>query len=113
MKDMLRYKDYFGSVHFSDEDNVFYGRIEFIRALVSYEGTDVATLRQAFREAVDDYLQTCAEQGRTPEKPFKGSFNVRITPKLHQRIAASAASKGVTINKYIADILERNVDDAA
>ncbi len=113
MKDMMRYKDYFGSVHFSDEDNVFYGRVEFIRALVSYEGTDVATLRQAFQEAVDDYLQTCAEQGKQPEKPFKGSFNVRISPQLHQRIAASAASKGLTINKYIADILERYVRDAA
>ena len=113
MKDMMRYKDYFGSVHFSDEDNVFYGRVEFVRALVSYEGTDVATLRQAFQEAVDDYLQTCAEQGREPEKPFKGSFNVRISPRLHQRIAASAVSKGMTINKYIADILERNVDNAA
>lgn len=113
MKDMMRYKDYYGSVHFSDEDNVFYGRVEFVRALVSYEGTDVATLRQAFQEAVDDYLQTCAEQGREPEKPFKGSFNVRISPRLHQRIAASAASKGLTINKYIADILERNVGNAA
>ena len=59
MKDMMRYKDYYGSVHFSDEDNIFYGRVEFVRALVSYEGTDVATLRQAFQEAVDDYLQTC------------------------------------------------------
>jgi predicted HicB family RNase H-like nuclease len=73
----------------------------------------VATLRQAFQEAVDDYLQTCAGQGKQPEKPFKGSFNVRISPQLHQRIAASAASKGLTINKYIADILERHVRDAA
>ncbi len=113
MKDMMRYKDYFGSVHFSDEDNVFFGRIEFIRALVSYEGTDVTTLRQAFQEAVDDYLDTCAEQGIPPEKPFKGSFNIRISPQLHQRIAASAASKGMTINKYIAEILEREERSAA
>ena len=113
MKDMMRYKDYFGSVHFSDEDNVFHGRVEFIRALVSYEGTDVATLRQAFQESVDEYLETCAEQGKQPEKPFKGSFNVRISPQLHQRIAASAASKGLTINKYIADVLERHVRSAA
>ena len=113
MKDMMHYKDYFGSVRFSDEDDVFFGRVEYIRALVSYEGTDVATLRQAFREAVDDYLQTCTEQGKPPEKPFKGSFNVRISPQLHQRIAASAASMGLTINKYIAEILERHMSNAA
>lgn len=107
MKDMMKYKGYLGSVHFSDEDNVFYGRIEFIRALVSYEGTDVNSLRQAFHEAVDAYLQTCEELGREPEKPFKGSFNIRISPQLHQRIAANAAGKGMTLNKYIAEILER------
>jgi len=107
MKDMMRYRDYFGSVHYSDEDRVFFGRVEFIRALVSYEGTDVDSLRQAFEEGVDDYLDTCREQGTTPEKPFKGSFNVRLGPDLHQRIAIAAARKGVSLNKYIADVLER------
>lgn len=112
MKDKMNYKGYWGSVHFNDEDDLFYGRIEFIRALVSYEGRDVDALRQAFREAVDDYLQTCEDQGRKPERPFKGSFNIRINPQLHQRIAAHAADNGMTINRYIAEILEKHVGDA-
>ncbi|MBN1907565.1 MAG: hypothetical protein JW927_20965 [Deltaproteobacteria bacterium] len=41
MKDMMNYKGYYGSVHYSDEDKVFHGKIKFIRSLVSYEGTDV------------------------------------------------------------------------
>ena len=113
MKDMMNHKGYWGSVHFNDEDDVFYGRIEFIRALVSYEGTDVGSLRQAFQEAVDEYLRTCEEQHRRPEKPFKGSFNIRISPQLHQRIAAHAANKGMTINRYIAEILEKHAANAA
>ena len=113
MKDMMNHKGYWGSVHFNDEDDVFYGRIEFIRALVSYEGTDVGSLRQAFREAVDDYLKACEAQHRLPEKPFKGSFNIRISPQLHQRIAARAANKGMSINGYIAEILEKHAVDAA
>lgn len=113
MKDMMKHKGYWGSVHFNDEDDVFYGRIEFIRALVSYEGTDVRSLRQAFQEAVDEYLKTCEEQHRKPEKPFKGSFNIRINPQLHQRIAARAANKGMSINGYIAEILEKHAGDAA
>jgi predicted HicB family RNase H-like nuclease len=107
MKDMMKYKEYFGSVHYSDEDRVFFGKIEFIRALVSYEGTDVQSLRLAFEEAVDDYLDTCTEQGKGPEKPFKGSFNVRIGPELHQRVAMAAAQQGVTLNGFIADVLKR------
>ncbi len=103
MKDMMKHKGYYGSVNYSDEDRIFYGKMEFIRALVSYEGTDVESLRKAFMEAVDDYLNTCP----APEKPFKGSFNIRISPELHQRIAANAMSKGLTLNKYIATVLEK------
>ena len=107
MKDMMRYKNYYGSAHYSDDDKVFYGKIEFIRALVSYEGREVESLRRAFEEAVDDYLQTCREQGKEPEHPFKGSFNIRVGSSLHQRIALEAIKKGVTLNKYIADVLEK------
>jgi predicted HicB family RNase H-like nuclease len=107
MKDMMQYEGYYGSVHYSDEDRVFYGKVEFIRALISYEGTDVQSLRQAFEEAVDDYLETCKEKGIAVERGFKGSFNVRVGADLHRRIAVAAERKGLTLNRYIADILER------
>ncbi len=59
MKDMMEYKGYLGSVHYSDEDSVFHGKLEFIRALVTYEGTNVKSLRSSFKEAVNDYLDLC------------------------------------------------------
>ena len=107
MKDMMRYKNYYGSAHYSDDDKVFYGKVEFIRALVSYEGREVESLCQAFEEAVDDYLQTCREQGKEPEHPFKGSFNIRVGSNLHQRLAFEAIKQGVSLNKYIVEVLER------
>lgn len=111
MKDMMRYKKYYGSVHYNDDDKIFYGKVEFIRALVSYEGTDVESLNKAFEEAVDDYLQTCKELGKEPEHPFKGSFNIRVGSKLHQRIALEAMKRGVTLNKYIVDLLEKETEN--
>jgi predicted HicB family RNase H-like nuclease len=108
VKDMMQYKGYFGSVHYDDEDRIFFGRIEFVRALVSYEGTDAASLRSAFEEAVDDYLATCRNKGIDPERPFKGSFNVRVGPAIHRKLAVAAARKGVSLNKYIADILKES-----
>ncbi|MEN6620089.1 MAG: type II toxin-antitoxin system HicB family antitoxin [Smithella sp.] len=110
MKDMMQYKGYFGSVHYNDDDKVFYGKLEFIRALVSYEGTDVQSLRKAFEEAVDDYLDFCAVNGKNPEKPFKGTFNIRIDPALHQRLVEHAADEGKTLNAFIKDALEKAVD---
>jgi predicted HicB family RNase H-like nuclease len=66
MKDLMKYKAYFGSVHDDDNDRVFHGKVKFIRALVSYEGTDVAFLRKAFEEAVDDYLEICLRRKTIP-----------------------------------------------
>jgi predicted HicB family RNase H-like nuclease len=107
MKDMMAYKGYYGSVHYSDEDRVFHGKIEFIRSLVSYEGTNVRSLRTAFEEAVDDYLKLCEEESKRPEMPFKGSFNVRTGTDLHRRAMLFAKSKGTNLNSIITDALEK------
>jgi len=72
MIDMMEYKGYYGSVHYSDEDRCFYGKIEHIRGLVSYEGHDVDSIKEAFEEGVDDYLATCKAKNIIPDKSFKG-----------------------------------------
>ena len=110
MKDMLKHKGYFGSVNYNSDDRIFYGKIEFIRALVSYEGQDADSLEAAFYEAVDDYLATCEKSGREPEIPFKGSFNVRIAPELHERVMIAAKQQGMTLNRFIAETLSQAVD---
>ncbi len=104
---MMAYKGYYGSVHYSDEDKVFHGKIEFIRSLVSYEGTDVRSLHAAFEEAVDDYMDLCEAEGKEPEMPFKGSFNVRTGTELHRRAALIAKSQGTNLNKIVTDALEK------
>jgi predicted HicB family RNase H-like nuclease len=110
MKDMLSYKGYFGSIHYNPDDRIFYGKIEFIRALASYEGKDADSLEAAFTEAVSDYLATCVEQGIEPEKPFKGSFNVRIAPELHERVAIAASTHGMSLNRFVAEALSQAVN---
>ena len=111
MKDTMEYNGYFGSVHYNDDDKVFYGKLGFIRALVSYEGTDVVSLRAAFEEAVDDYLEFCKVTGKEPEKPFKGSFNLRLDPELHQRLVSNARNEGKTLNAFVSDLLQRAVSE--
>lgn len=68
----------------------------------------MVSLRKAFEEAVDDYLEMCGKQGIEPEKPLKGSFNVRIGPELHRKLALAAARKRISLNKYIADLLRKS-----
>jgi predicted HicB family RNase H-like nuclease len=107
MKDTMTYKGYTGSVHYSDEDRVLFGKVEFIRSLISYEGTDVESLRNAFEEAVDDYLDLCKQEGRTPEQPFSGTFNVRTGSDLHRRAALLAKEQGTTLNRVVSEALQR------
>jgi len=94
----MHYKGYYGSIEASVEDNCLFGKLQFIRALVSYEGQTVAELEAAFKEAVDDYLDTCKQLNQAPEMPCKGSFNVRVGHDLHLAAALTATRQKVTLN---------------
>lgn len=59
--DTMEYKGYFGSVEFSEADGVFFGKVQGIRSLISYEGASEKELVEAFHGAVDDYLVLRAE----------------------------------------------------
>jgi predicted HicB family RNase H-like nuclease len=105
----MSYKNYLGSVEFDEDERVFHGKLEFIRALVSYEAEDAEGLIQAFHDAVDDYLGHCEEQSILPEKPLKGSFNVRVGPDLHRRAVIAAAHAGISLNAFTTRALEAAV----
>lgn len=101
MNDILQYKDYYASVHFSSEDEVFHGKVLGINDLITFEGASVKELKKAFQEAVEDYLQTCMEIGKEPNKTYKGTFNVRIPANLHKDAALFAALNNVSLNDFI------------
>ena len=109
MSDSMTYKGYIGTVRYSEEDEVFQGKIEAIKDLIMFEGTSVKALKKAFHEAVDDYLETCREMGREPQKPFKGSFNVRIPSELHRKAVERATRMGVSLNQLVQKALEEKV----
>lgn len=50
---------------------------------------------------VDEYLEDCKAQRVKPQKSYKGSFNVRITPELHLKAANYVASKSESLNRLV------------
>jgi len=106
MKDMMEHEGCLGSVRYSAEDHVFYGKVEYIRSLITFQGTDVASLEGAFVEAVDDYFEMCQELGRTPEKPFKGTFNVRTGQARHRRASVYARTHDKSLNQVVNEALD-------
>jgi predicted HicB family RNase H-like nuclease len=101
MTDLLKYKEYYASVHFSSEDDVFFGKALGIDDLINFEGASVKELKKAFYEAVNDYIKTCKAIGKEPNKTYKGSFNVRIPSELHKEASIYAASKNISLNDFI------------
>ncbi|HAL87639.1 MAG TPA: toxin-antitoxin system HicB family antitoxin [Clostridiales bacterium] len=101
MNNTMEYKGYLGSVEFSEEDALFYGKVLGIRALISYEGSNAQELVADFHSAVDDYLELCAHQGKEPERAYKGSFNVRISPELHKQAVVAAMAHNMTLNSFV------------
>src|SRR5438445_9965869 len=98
INEILEYKGYYASLHFSSEDDVFYGKLLGIDDLVNFEGASVTELRKAFYEAVNDYLATCKELGKEPNKTYKGTFNVRIPADLHKSAAVYADISNVSLH---------------
>jgi predicted HicB family RNase H-like nuclease len=110
MTDYLNYKEYLGTIDYSAEDEVFYGKVFGIDDLVNFEGTSVSELKKSFQDAVDDYLELCKELDKTPEKSFRGTFNVRVPAHLHKRAAILATQYKMTLNEFVKTALAYAVE---
>ena len=108
-KDYLIHKGFIGSIHFSTEDEVFFGKIEGINDIVTFEGNSVASIKKAFADAVNDYILLCKKTKKPELKSLKGSFNVRIKPELHQKAMELAIKQGVTLNQFIQNTIEKEL----
>ena len=109
---VLKYKNYIGSVEYDLTDKCLFGKILFIDDLVTYEGNTIEELETAFHNMVDDYLETCKEIGKEPQKAYSGNFNIRTTPEIHQSLAEIAKMENVSLNKLIITIFNYFVEDS-
>ena len=101
MQNILEYKGYHTKIEYDHEDACLRGKIEGIRDLVTFESSDPERVEQEFHDAVDDYLIFCEEVGKRPEKEFKGSFNVRISPNLHRELTEYAYLHDISLNATV------------
>lgn len=106
----LNYKGYTGSCEISVEDECLHGKIQFIDDLIGYEGTTVNELKDAFKAAVDRYLEYCKKTGKPANKPYSGTFNVRVGPDLHRRAAQAAYKLDLGLNEYVTKAIQYQLD---
>ena len=102
---MLEYKGYTGHVEFDAEAGLFHGEVLDTRDVITFQGTSVEDLKQAFRDSVDDYLDFCEERNEEPDKAFSGRLMVRLSSDLHRELYVEAKRAGKSLNKLISERL--------
>jgi predicted HicB family RNase H-like nuclease len=101
----MNYKGYAAKIEFSNEDDCFIGHILGINDIVGFHGDSVQVLKEAFTEAVDDYIETCERANKPPQKPYSGNLMLRVPPEVHAAVATAAQMQGKSINQWATETL--------
>jgi len=109
MSKMMEYQGYHAQIEYDADDEIFVGKVYGIADSLNFHGSSVSELEAMFHQSIDNYLAMCKETGKSPDKEFKGSFNVRISPELHREISLQAAQEGITLNQYVLKALENSL----
>lgn len=102
----MSYKGYKASVAYDEDDEIFFGRLLGINDVIGFHAESVSELKSAFHEAVDDYVETCAKIGKSPEKPFSGNLMLRVDPAVHSQAALAAGLSGKSLNQWGEEVLK-------
>lgn len=105
----MKHKGYEGVVNYDEEAKLFHGEVIGLRDVITFQGTSVDELEQAFKDSVDDYLEFCKKKKRTPEKPFSGNLMLRISPEIHKKMTIEAKQRGLSLNAFLNELIVREV----
>lgn len=106
MANILKYKGYIGTVEFNTDDNLLIGSVIGVQDSLNFHGNSIDEITQSFHDCIDGYLGMCEAFGRSPDKSYKGSFNIRLTPELHREAAIAAEGNGISLNQFIQNAIE-------
>ena len=101
----LNYRGYTGCFEYDSEADIFHGEVLDLNDVITFQGRSIDELRAALKDSVEDYREFCTTEGKTPEKPYSGRFNLRIAPDLHRRAAAEAGKNRKSLNSWVADVI--------
>ena len=65
-------------------------------------------------EVIDEWVAKAkSDNEELPEgmagKQYSGKFNLRLSARLHERLALAALKEGKSLNNYVAEVLERRL----
>ena len=109
MSSVMEYNGYRAKVEYDSDDGIFVGEVLGINDMVGFHGASVKELKASFENTIENYVDACRQIGKKPEKEFKGTFNIRISPEAHRGAVEEAAAYGVTLNQFVADAIDEKI----
>jgi len=103
----MQHDGYIATIDIDEEAGLFHGEVINTRDVLTFQGHTFDELRAAFADTIADYVDWCRARGKEPERPYSGTFTVRLSPDLHRRIAIAAIRAGKSVNGLVAETLER------
>ena len=105
----MEHRGYRGVVIFDDEGGLLHGEVVDTRDVITFQGSSVSEIRQAFMDSVDEYLAVCSERGRQPDRPYSGRIALRLPPRVHRAATAAARTQGKSLNAWLAEVVGREL----
>jgi predicted HicB family RNase H-like nuclease len=106
MTNVLKHNGYQARVDFDAEDRIFIGRIVGIDDIVTFHADSVDGLIDAFKESLEDYIETCAKVGKSPERSYSGTVYLRVSEATHSDAAKAAELAGKSLNEFGEEALQ-------
>lgn len=107
---MMEYRGYRGVVVYDDEAGLLHGEVVDTRDVITFQGSSVSEVQQAFRDSVDEYLTICSERGRSPDRPYSGRIALRLPSQVHRAAATAARTERKSLNAWLTELIGREVN---
>lgn len=106
MTNVLKHNGYQARVDFDADDRIFIGRIVGIDDVVTFHGDTVDGVIEAFKESLEDYIETCAKVGKNPDRSYSGTVYLRVSEATHANAAKAAELAGKSLNEFGEEALQ-------
>ncbi len=102
---MMKYKGYTGVFEYDAKENILFGRVIDLDAVITFCGSSIEEMHNEFKESVNTYLEICASKNITPKKSFSGNIRLRVSPEIHKKSTIAARNAGKSLNQFVQDAL--------
>ena len=109
MKNVMQINGYDAVINYDPEIEMFRGEFINLNGGADFYASDIEGLHKEGRASLDMFLRMCEEDGVEPKKSYSGKFNVRISPKLHEKLVLASSATGKSINQIVVESLSENV----